>query len=49
MSIIFSLIRKKVKGQSYKPLRSPFYKEAVVVTEASEASKRMQMIKTFFL
>jgi hypothetical protein len=29
----------KVKGQPYKPLRSPSYKEAVVVTEASEARK----------
>ncbi|MHB1196620.1 MAG: hypothetical protein ACYC0A_07245 [Lutibacter sp.] len=31
---------EKVKGQAYKPLRSPSYKEAVVVTEASEASKK---------
>jgi len=31
---------EKVKGQLYKPLRSPVYKEAVVVTEASEASKK---------
>lgn len=31
---------EKVKGQSYKPLRSPYYKEAVVITEASEASKK---------
>ena len=31
---------EKVKGQPYKPLRSPVYKEAVVVTEASEASKK---------
>jgi hypothetical protein len=30
---------EKVKGQPYKPLRSPLYKEAVVVTAASEASK----------
>ena len=30
----------KVKGQPYKPLRSPTYKEAVVVTAASEASKK---------
>jgi len=31
---------EKVKGQTYKPLRSPSFKEAVVVTEASEASKK---------
>lgn len=31
---------EKVKGQPYKPLRSPSFKEAVVVTEASEASKK---------
>ena len=31
---------EKVKGQPYKPLRSPLYKEAVVVSEASEASKK---------
>ena len=31
---------EKVKGQLYKPLRSPTFKEAVVVTEASEASKK---------
>jgi hypothetical protein len=31
---------EKVKGQPYKPLRSPVYKDAVVVTEASEASKK---------
>lgn len=30
----------KVKGQSYKPLRSADYKEAVVVSEASEAAKK---------
>lgn len=30
----------KIKGQSYRPLRSPFYKEAVVNTEASETSKK---------
>ena len=27
---------EKVKGQSYKPLRSPSFKEAVAVTNASE-------------
>ena len=31
---------EKVKGQPYKPLRSPSVKEAIVVTEASEASKK---------
>jgi len=31
---------EKIKGQPYKPLRSPLYKEAVVVTAASEASKK---------
>jgi len=31
---------EKVKGQSYKPLRSPTYKEAVVVSEGSEATKK---------
>ncbi|MBI5856996.1 MAG: hypothetical protein HZB42_05025 [Sphingobacteriales bacterium] len=31
---------EKVKGLSYKPLRSPYTKEITVVTEASEASKK---------
>ncbi len=31
---------EKVKGLPYKPLRSPYIKEATVVTEASEASKK---------
>ena len=31
---------EKVKGQPYKPLRSPTYKEAVVVSEASDAAKK---------
>lgn len=30
---------EKVKGQPYKPLRSPVYKEAVVVADASNVSK----------
>jgi hypothetical protein len=30
----------KVKGQPYKPLRSPSFKEAVVLTEPSENSKK---------
>lgn len=39
---------EKVKGQQYKPLRSPFYKEAVVVTEASETSKKNSADKSIF-
>ncbi|MFZ1786424.1 MAG: hypothetical protein WAU23_14560 [Ferruginibacter sp.] len=31
---------EKVKGQPYKPLRSPSFKEAVIAIEASEASKK---------
>ena len=31
---------EKVKGQTYKPLRSPLYKEAVVITNASETNKK---------
>jgi hypothetical protein len=31
---------EKVKGQSYKPLRSPLYEEAVVITPASEAANK---------
>ena len=31
---------EKVKGQPYKPIRSPSFKEAVVVNEASDASKK---------
>ena len=31
---------EKVKGLPYKPLRSPSYKEAVAVSEASDASKK---------
>ena len=31
---------EKVRDQAYKPLRSPSYKEAVVVKEASDASKK---------
>jgi hypothetical protein len=31
---------EKIKGQPYRPLRSPVYRNAVVVTEASEASKK---------
>ncbi len=39
---------EKVKGQPYKPLRSPSYKEAVVVTEASEESKKNNADKNVF-
>ena len=39
---------EKVKGQSYKPLRSPSYKEAVVITETSEASKNNAGDKNIF-
>ena len=39
---------EKVKGQSYKPLRSPSYKEAVVVNEASVASKKNSSDKNIY-
>ncbi len=39
---------EKVKGQPYKPLRSPSYKEAVVVTETSAASKKNNADKNVF-
>ncbi|MGZ5190035.1 MAG: hypothetical protein ACXWCZ_03390, partial [Flavisolibacter sp.] len=32
---------EKVKGQTYKPVRSPFVKEGVVINEASETSKKI--------
>lgn len=38
----------KIKGQPYKPLRSPSYKEAVVVAQASEASKKNTSDKNIF-
>ena len=31
---------EKVKGQPYKPLRSPTYKETVAISEASDAAKK---------
>ena len=31
---------EKVKGQAYKPLRSPTYKDPVIVSEASDAAKK---------
>jgi hypothetical protein len=39
---------EKVKGQAYKPLRSPNYKETVVVKEASEVSKKNAADKNIF-
>lgn len=39
---------EKAKGQEYKPLRSPSYKEAVVITDASEASKKNSTDKGIF-
>ncbi len=39
---------EKVKGQTYKPLRSPSFKEAVVITEASETSKKVSNDKNIF-
>ena len=39
---------EKVKGQSYKSLRSPSYKEAVVVTEASVATQKNNSDKNIF-
>ncbi|MEO5948232.1 MAG: hypothetical protein ABIP79_15550 [Chitinophagaceae bacterium] len=38
----------KVKGLKYKPLRSPSYKETVVINEASEASKNNKADKNIF-
>jgi hypothetical protein len=39
---------EKVKGQPYKPLRSPYTKEAVVINEASAASKMNTADKNIF-
>ena len=39
---------EKVKGQSYQPIRSPSYKEAVVITETSEAGKKNADDKNIF-
>ena len=40
---------EKVKGQSYKPLRSPSFKESVAATDASETKKKMSAdLGTFF-
>ncbi|MFC0774884.1 hypothetical protein [Terrimonas alba] len=39
---------EKVKGQQYKPLRSPSFKEAVVVREASKTSKKITAEKNIF-
>ena len=48
MSIIFFFNPEKVKGQTYKPLRSPSFKETVVATEASEMSKKIAADKNVF-
>ncbi|MGB8191979.1 MAG: hypothetical protein WCF67_08675 [Chitinophagaceae bacterium] len=39
---------EKVKGQAYKPLRSPYNKEAAVITEASEASRKNTADKNIY-
>ncbi|MHB1105677.1 MAG: hypothetical protein ACYCZ2_04870 [Lutibacter sp.] len=39
---------EKVNGQAYKPLRSPYTKEAVVINEASAASKTNTADKNIF-
>jgi len=39
---------EKVKGQPYKPLRSPSYKGTVTITEASEASKKNTVDKNIY-
>ena len=39
---------EKVKGQAYKPLRSPSFKETVVVAQASEASRKNTTDPTVF-
>jgi hypothetical protein len=44
----FFFAPEKVKGQAYKPLRSPFIKEAVVVAEASQAQKQNSADKNVF-
>jgi hypothetical protein len=38
----------KVKGQSYRPLRSPFYKEIAVITGESEISKKNTADKNIY-
>lgn len=38
---------EKVKGQPYKPLRSPYTKEVVVVTEKSSAAKKAAQDNSF--
>lgn len=39
---------EKIKGQAYKPLRSPNFKEAVLVKPASEKSKELSADKNAF-
>lgn len=41
----FFFYPEKVKGQPYKPVRSPFIKEAVTVAERSEESKKAALDK----
>jgi len=42
----FFFAPEKVKGQPYKPLRSPIYKEAVTITDVSANSKKNAADKT---
>lgn len=39
---------EKVKGRPYKPLRPPDYKEAVIITDASAAKKKLTADKSVF-
>ena len=44
----FFFDRDKVKGQAYKPMRSPTFKETVAVIESSEATKKNAADKNIF-
>lgn len=44
----FFFAPEKIKGISYKPLRSPSYKEAVIITQASEATKKNTADKNIY-
>jgi hypothetical protein len=44
----FFFAPEKVKGQPYRPLRSPTYEEPVVIAEESEQSKKIKGDKTVF-
>jgi hypothetical protein len=44
----FFFAPEKVKGLTYKPLRSPSYQEAVVISEASEATKKNRADKNIY-